>query len=1191
MRLTTYLRGHFSPYTGPIKNNLRYTMALSAIAVSAFVPAAQAQFRASIQGTVSDISGAVIPGATVTLTDLGTGKVLTSTSDDRGLYNFNGLPPDQFSIVVEKTGFQKKVLDHVELIPEQANAVNLQMQLGGSNQTVTVQGDEQPALDTETASVSGTISSNEIQHLPSFGRDVFQLSQLAPGSFGDGSQSAGGGTNNLPGTQIGGAGATDGIFKTENGPQIVANGGQNNANGVTIDGISTASAVWGGTSVITPSEDSVGDVKIVSNSYDAESGRFSGAQIQVTSKSGTNDVHGSLFFKADRPGLNAYQRYNGPNSNVGDTPAARGLQRDESRFNQFGGSIGGPIWKNKVFAFFNYETLRNNTAVTAQEWYDTSAFDKLAPAGSIASTLLTFPGSAVNAGGQVSATCANIGLNEGVNCRTIAGQGLDIGSPLKTGLHKQDLTYQSSGTPGVGSGLDGIADIGEYTTVNPSQITESQYNGRLDADVTSKDRITFTIYWVPVDTTDYNGPVRAYNLYHHSAINDAFAGIWNHTFSGSLLNEARVNAAGWRWNEVATNPQEPFGLPQDTITTIGNLNGSSPATTFNYFGAPGPSVYDQWTYSYQDVATKVSGRHTIKFGGGVTRLYYLNENIAGARPSYTFFNVWDFLNDAPEAESGLFNPLNGNPTANRQDERSDLWGFFVQDDFKVRPNLTVNLGLRYSYFGPLSAKQNNLSVLQLGSGANTFSDLRLRVGGNLYEAQKGNFGPQVGFAWSPMRDQGKLVLRGGFGMNYNQEETAIAANGSGNVPDVLNSNFTSSSPQSINPGIVYAIPTDVHTVLGYPSNPNTIVTFNANNLPTNGSAAVVGFPSSVPTAYTYHYSLDTQYDIGHQWVATLGYQGSIGHHIIHQLNYNVLGAVAGVPLNPHANSIDYYNNEGFSNYHAMLAGLKHQFSHSFLLDTQYTWSKSMDDGSQPYYQDPYPYDPRLAYGRSDYNVGQAFKIYGLWQPVFFHGNSLLEKAAGGWSISGIFNAHSGFPWTPTFSDVNNGSIYYVGSGYGSSEPLRPGAYKGGSGQSEANDTFKTGAGVGGAFNKNYPLGALNYFTIPIYTPIPNNAVFPQTFGAPQTPGVARNFLTGPGYKDVDATISKAFGLPKVKGLGENAKFEVRADAFNLFNNVNMNGSSISTAISTDGVTSNPSFGQAQSALGSRTLDLQARFSF
>ena len=1158
-----------------------------ALGACLLAPSALAQFRASIQGTVTDSTGAVVPGAVVTLTDIGTAKVLTSTTTDSGLYNFNALPPDHFSIAVDKTGFKKKILNDVQLIPEQANSVNVQLELGdATSQTVTVSGTDNPALDTETASINGVVGSNEIQHLPSFGRDVFQLTQLAPGSFGDGSQGGNGGSNNLPGTNIGGTGPTDGIFKTENGPQIVANGSQNNANGISIDGISTASAVWGGTTVITPSEDSVGDVKITSNSYDSESGRFAGAQIQVTTKAGSNEIHGSAFFKADRPGLNAYQRYNGPNSAIAGTPGDRGLLRDESRFNQFGGSIGGPIWKNHIFAFFSYETLRNNASSTAIGWYDTSAFDKLAPSGSIAATFLGFAGSAVNAQGQLSANCSNIGLVEGTNCKTIAGQGLDIGSPLKTPLHTQDLGYQSSANPGVGNGLDGVADIGEYTTLNPSQITEAQYNGRLDADATSNDHLTFTIYWVPQTTTDYNGPVRAYNLYHHEAINDAFAAIWNHTFSPTLLNEARVNAAGWRWNEISTNPQEPFGLPQDSVTTIGSLNGSSDANTFAYFGAPGPSVLNQWTYGYEDILTKVAGRHTVKLGGSVTRLYYLNEAPYAARPAFTFYNVWDFLNDAPEAESGTFNPLTGVPTANRQDDRADLYGFFVQDDFKVRPNLTLNLGLRYSYFGPLSSKQNNLNVLFLGTGVNTFTNLRLRRGGNLYEAQKGNFGPQVGFAWSPMRDLGKLVLRGGFGMNYNQEEIAIAANGGNNPPSVSNPNFSSTSPTQINSSIVYKLPSDPHSLFGYPSNPNTIVTFNANNLPTTGTTSVAGFPSAVPTAYTYHYSLDTQYDIGRQWVGTVGYQGSMGHHIIHQLNENAIGAALGIPLNPIVNSVAIYNNEGFSRYSALLAGLKHQFAHTFLLDTQYTWSKSMDDGSEPYYQDPYPYNPRLAYGRSDYNVGQAFKVYGLWQPVIFRGNSALERLAGGWSLSGIFNLHSGFPWTPTYSNIINNNLYYQGSPYGS---LRPAAYRGGAGQSQNADAFKTGAGVGGTYNKNFPLGALQYFQVPTYTPV--TGAFPQTFGPPQTPGVARNFLTGPNYKDVDMTISKAFGVPKVRGLGEAAKFEVRADAFNVFNNLNFSAGSINTNISTDGVTSAPNFGQATSALGSRTLDLQARFSF
>src|SRR6201996_3453015 len=331
------------------------------IATFLLTPALHAQFRGSIQGTVADSSGAVIPGTTLTLVDNSTNEKQVRTSNSEGIFSFNALPPDTFTITVEKDGFTKQVLSKVQVVADQPNAVNVQLAVGGASQTVSVDASLAPTLETSTASVGGQISENQIQHMPSFGRDVFQLTQLAPGVFGDGSQGAGGGSQQLPGTQgPGGTGGSSGIFQTENGPQALANGGQYENNGISVDGISTASAVWGGTTVITPSEESVGDVRIISNSYDAEDGRFSGAQIQVTSKSGTNDLHGSLFFVAHRPGLNAYQSYNGPFAAGGTS----GVLRDESRFNQYGGSIGGPIWKNKMFAFFSYETSPENSATT-----------------------------------------------------------------------------------------------------------------------------------------------------------------------------------------------------------------------------------------------------------------------------------------------------------------------------------------------------------------------------------------------------------------------------------------------------------------------------------------------------------------------------------------------------------------------------------------------------------------------------------------------------------------------------------------------------------------------------------------------------------------------------------------------------------------------------------------------------------
>jgi hypothetical protein len=334
---------------------------------------ALAQFRGSLRGTVADASGAVIPGATITLVNTDTNNTIVSTSDANGIYNFNALPPAPYRLTAEHEGFTKKVLEHVQIIPEQLNSLDLQLAVGQIATTVTVS-DTTQALDSETATVSGTVNSNEVNHMPSFGRDVFQLIQLAPGVFGDGAQGKGGGAQNLPGTQGPGAtGGSQGIFQTENGPQALAHGQQYENNGISIDGISTTSAVWGGTTVITPSEDSVDNVKVVSNGYDAEQGRFSGAQIQVISKSGTNNLHGSLFFTAHRPGLDAYQRFNGLNA---------AALRDDSFFDQFGGSVGGPIWKNKIFGFFDYETVRSPQSQTsfANGWYETSAFDGMAPA-------------------------------------------------------------------------------------------------------------------------------------------------------------------------------------------------------------------------------------------------------------------------------------------------------------------------------------------------------------------------------------------------------------------------------------------------------------------------------------------------------------------------------------------------------------------------------------------------------------------------------------------------------------------------------------------------------------------------------------------------------------------------------------------------------------------------------------------
>jgi hypothetical protein len=1170
-------------------------------------PAAQAQYRTSIQGVVTDPTGAVIPGANLTLTDNGTGEKQIRTSDASGVYNFNALPPDIFTLAVTKDGFQEKDLNKLQLTPEQANSVNVQLQPGAATQTVTVDASTQPALDTETANTGATITAEEVQHMPVYQRDATSLIRLAPGVLADGSQSGGGGGYQAPGTQTGASsggggnlGHSSSIFATENGASANANGGQYETNGYSVDGISTSSAVWGGSTVVTPSEDSIGNVKIVTNAYDAENGRFSGALTEITSKSGTNQLHGSFLIQISRPGLNAYQRWNGPSSvqaydpttGAKYTPAERGLLRDEDRYNQWGGSIGGPIWKNKVFAFFAYEGQSQTVPQTSVGWFTTPAFAALAPANAISSTYLNFKGAGVLGTLIPSATCAFAGLTEGVNCKTIPGQGLNIGSPLTTPLGSQDLSYVSASSPGVGSGLSDVPDIAEYTISNPTSSDFKQYNGRLDADVTSKDHVSFAIYWVPASTTTYNGGL-GYQLFNHSQINDAFSVIWNHTFSPTFLNEARANAAGWRYNELGSNPQAPFGLPQVGIAAssgssaqIGNIGLNSLG------GVPAPSHLNQWTYGYKDVATKVLSAHTMKFGFDFTRLYYLNDPIGA--PNYDFYNIWAFLNDAPEFEGGPFQATTGIPGGYRNDNRQNMFGVFFQDDWKARPNLTLSAGLRYSYFGPLTDKNNNMGVLRFGGGADLLTGITIRGGLNAWNAQKFNFGPQVGFNWSPLWNNGRIVFRGGYGLNYNQQQIATANAYDNNPPGTNYIGATSTSPSEINPNVVYAISSSPTNIFGFPANPHAIVSFNAAGLPTAGGANLSALPGNLPTEYSHHYSLDMEIDLTHSWVASLGYVGSSSHHLLYNYDANGYGTILGAPLNPLVSSINTFGSQGKSNNNMMLADLKHQFSQGFSAEAQYAWAHSMDTDSGPYFRDPYLYNTKYSYGRSDFDINSSFKVFGVWQPVFFHGaNNWEEKVVGGWTLSGILTLHSGYGWTPVYGSSHQ--IYCNACNYGY-QNFRP-IYLGGGGRNTDNTTFKNGTNFTnpgtantGANNDQF---ANNYFVVPNYA----NAIADnpgQTAAAYiPPPGLDRNSFPGPGYRDVDLNIAKAFGLPSMPVLGENAKIEIKANMLNAFNLLNINPCS-STNCGADGISANISssnFGQAGSALGSRIITFEARFSF
>jgi len=1161
----------------------KFARAFALVCVCFAITISLAQYRASIQGVITDPQGAVVPGATVTLTNKETGQVMTATSDDAGIYTFQSLPPSRYRMTVERNGFKKKALEDFGILAEQSNAVNVELQIGQTTETVTVT-DATPLIDTETANIAATITTKQVENLPSIGRDPFQLLRLAPGVFGDGAQGSAGNGQGLPGTNQGPSSPLGSIFMTENQPSIIANGVRPNGNTYEIDGVQVNSLVWGGSTIITPNEESVKEVRVQATEYSAENGRGAGAQINVVSQNGTNDLHGSFFFKVHRPGLDAFQRWNGPGG---------GVKRDEGRFNQLGGSVGGPVIKNRFFLFFSYETLRNGSVDFPTGWYVTDEFNAAAAArtGSIASQWASQAGVNALVKNVNAKTCDDAGLTDGVDCQVVSG-GLDIGSPLTTALGTKDPTYGQEGTPfGIGNGLDGVADVFNVDTVNPTTQVSTQYNGRADFQATSKDLIAFSVYWVPNDSTSFNGPSRSINLWHSNRLNYSGALLWNRTFSPTVLNEARFNISRWWFNEQQSNPQMLFGFPNGNINGIGNIGLVGPA-----FGPPGPGIFYETSYNVRDTLSKVYRSHSLKFGGDFYK-DQIQEVVtwAGLPPSYQFNNLWDWSNDAPLFENGNFDPRTGKPTGTKKNMRSNVDAFFVQDDYRVRSNLTLNLGLRWEYFGPLHEKDGNLGVVNLGSGADTLTGLTVKDHRNAYEVSRRNFAPQIGFAWSPTGAFGhdfnnKFVLRGGFGMGFTRPQPAITLDGRFNIP--ITTFFSNLRDEQL----LYAPAADVHDVFSFPANPAAVETFDpTTGLPdcapdTCGAPSLSAFPHFQNTETFYRYSLMGQYELAHHWVASVGYQGSQSRNLFRDIGN--LNWLYPDNLNPKVSSVGFRPNDVSAHYNALLTEVQRQFSNTYSIDFQYTYSHCIDQGTQDYYGDPYPFNVKAAEGNCDNDVAHAFKAYGLWSPRIFRGsNDWREKILGGWQLSGIFNYHTGFPFGAFLDGVqyNGGcNLIYSGSNFCQATIL---GYKGGAGSSSSNDTFKQP-------NGNFPqlanadtlTGDNAYFTLPTFT---GN-------GIPSAPGTKRNPFRGPRYLGFDFTLGKDFGLPRMKVLGEGAKLAFRANFYNLFNKLNLSpitgyqsiGSlQVNSSNQIIGFNPNLTFGQAQSALGARVVELQARFNF
>ncbi len=1068
-------------------------------------------------------------------------------------------------MTVEASGFKQATSKGIVVEAEQPRGLDVTLQVGSNSESVTVTATTD-ALPTENANLGASIDSQEIQRLPQVGRDPYSLLRLTPGVFGDGARQGNGNSSNLP-NDSGKGGSNSAIFQTENTVQVSANGQRAASNNFTVDGVSVNSLGYGGTAVITPNQESIQEITVLSSSYSAEDGRGSGAQVKVVSKSGTNQFHGSGFFQYQDPNWNAFNKFHGAQ---GEPPS-----RVNTNFRQFGSSIGGPVWKDKLFFFFSYEGLRStNLDTSTGTWVETPQFRQLVintRPGSVTAKILSSPGITPRiTNALTTATCASAQITDPTHCQAVSG-GLDIGSP--TGATGQ---YVSSFT---GGGFDGIPDIQFVQLALPSSINGNQYNWRVDYN-RGKDQFAFSTYLTRANSSssDPGGRSRPQGDIAQKPQNQSEALAWIRIFSSTVVNEARFNFTRFAFNQVTANSNVNFGIPRVEIEGYGfdriRFGADRAETT--------PAVFSQNTYNLRDTLSKVVRTHALKFGFDLSAEQDNNNLLGGARPLYSNVQLWNFANSAPVFEAINADPRNGGPANGQRYLRSKATAFFVQDDWKVRSNFTVNLGLRYEYYPPLSDAKGQLSNITIPSSG--LVNAKVGFADSLIQPDRNNFAPRLGFAWSPSRFHESTVVRGGFGVAYNRTDDVLFSNARGNPPAFARFGLCCGTVGSPFAGgtILYALGSS-NSATSYPVNPALGFGIDpknggvcANTACTGDQAVeIYGGSPNFRNAYVYLYSLDVERRLPWRLTATAGYQGSAGHKLTRLVNQNFLQ----LP-NPAFTAVFIPTSDVNSNYNSLNMRLRRQFDRGFLFDFYYRYSKSIDQlsnegpGAQTNQTDPAR--PQNEHGPSDFDAKHSFTTSALWDlPIYRTRTDWIGKVVGGWQVNAIMSAHSGFPWTPVTGQISSVAItsaQTIGTTRPSALLLQPP-------RDTSNSAFITP-------NFNFPGIIRNGNCDPTKGPLQGSPYFNICTQGP--PGIGRNSFRGPHYFGLDLSLAKQFGLPSLKFLGEGTKLELRGNFFNAFNKLNLQPIGFGTD---QARIENPKFGQSPGGLAGRVIEFQARFSF
>jgi hypothetical protein len=1124
------------------KRDLALLSVLLILAVAILMPLETRTYAqvvgATLSGTVTDASGAAVPNAHVSIRNTATDVAREVTADAAGFYTAPNLLPGNYEVRFSAAGFSTQVNSSVDLTVGAQQVLNATLRVGQISQQVTVS-TEAPTVELASSALNAVVESPTIVGLPLNGRSWTDLANLQPGVAGVETQVA-----------FGDSGRGNRGF----GAQIIVSGARPTQNNYRLDGISLNDYSNGGPGSVLGGNlgvDAVEEFSVLTSNFSAEYGKTSGGVVNAISRAGTNQLHGNAYEFLRNSALDA--------RNFFDPATIPPFHR-----NQFGASIGGPIRKEKTFFFGDYEGIRQSKGVGRLDTVPSLAARGIAPGGTTPSQVAVVGGSPL----PLSGPCPppnDPNVPPG-NC---------VSDPV-THINNLVLPYLNMYPLPNGPAIPGT-DQAEYTFVGHRIVTEDFFTIRVDHHFSQNDSVfgTYMFDRTPFTSDEPLGVVLLGALTKRQLVSVEET----HTFNQDFVNTVRL---GFNRDTVNNNNPVAAILPAAADHSLAAIPGRYATAclcpnvgTFMEGGLGGtPTYLYRWnTYQVYDDAFLTRGRHSLKFGFGYERDQD-NQLVTGDRNGqFSFGSMQALLTNQPGkiriTPPGLLTP---------RSMRQSIVGAYFQDDWRFRPGLMLNLGLRYEMatvpfdtHGELSTLYNltdplpHCGTLAAGCGA---------TGPFFYNPTLHGFAPRVGFAWDPFPNgsaKGKTAVRGGFGMYDSLPLLYQYLTMIGQSAPFFSLIAASNLP-----------------VGSFPSGAFNFVTTPGNGKSTPQYAALELHPHR---NYVMQWSLNIQRELTHDLTATIGYVGTHGVHqpfrvddadlvmpkltsagyLFPQVDVNgnecipntQCASTTGNPpakLNDNAGDIRYLNWGGSSSYDALQVGVVKRLNHGFQIQGSFTWGKSIDNNSGVIAGDQFSnsissldwFDLHLTRGLSDYNVGRTLVINATWLvPSIKSVSGPLAWGLNGWQLSTVFKANDGVPFSALF---------------GAQGPDPRGTL--------SSDDYAYPSGVPGCnpIDLNFrsdPNGPLyinpnsSCFTVPM---APNQAFWnancdpaPPSVGSPLAAGdlrcfnlrgnVGRNTLIGPGLMNLDFSI---FKNNYVKRISESFNVQFRAEFFNILNHANFN---------------------------------------